>query len=91
MNRHTIFSQANRRRYLFAFLIYIAREQKKKLLLLRETLTLGSKYYFFLVYRNKFKNPTLADFQPFNSKAALVVDMRGGSKIAISVYLIGIF
>ena len=46
---------------------------------------------FFLVYRNKFKNPTLAAFQPFNSKAALVVDMRGGSKIAISVYLIGIF
>jgi hypothetical protein len=76
---NTIFSQANRRRYLFAFLIYIAKNREKNSIIKRNTNT-RKQVLFFLVYRNKFKNPTLAAFQPFNSKGALVVGMRVGIK-----------
>ena len=80
MNRHTIFSQANRRRYLFAFLIDITKNREKTIAIIEGNTNTTKQVLFFLVYRNKFKNPTLAAFQPFNSKAALVVDMRVGIK-----------
>jgi hypothetical protein len=79
MNRHTIFSQANRRRYLLAFLIYITKNREKKLLLLRETLPLGSKYYFFSFTEINSKILRLLLFN-LSAAAALVVDMIGGVK-----------
>jgi hypothetical protein len=78
MNRHTIFSQANRRRYLFAFLIYITKNREKKLLLLRETLTLGSNYFFsFTEINSKILRLLLFNL---SAAAALVVGMSVGIK-----------
>jgi hypothetical protein len=78
MNRDTIFSQANRRRYLFAFLIYITKNREKKLLLLRETLTLGSNYFFsFTEINSKILRLLLFNL---SAAAALVVGMSVGIK-----------
>jgi hypothetical protein len=78
MSRDTIFSQANRRRYLFAFLIYITKNREKKLLLLRETLTLGSNYFFsFTEINSKILRLLLFNL---SAAAALVVGMSVGIK-----------